>query len=249
MPRSGAAFLKATLLVGALVITPLAIITTRISQTSAAPSKNVCILAVWQADESISSYHGTCPGIPGAIPGSLPTESASPSPSPTSSSVDPSASATPTATSTVNPSPTVSSIPSTDPTISSSPTPTATSTPSPDSSESPSKSPTPTASPTVSPSSQPTVSQSPTASPVPSPTPTEEPIPAIPPENTDPKTKEFRFCHNGSPMSNSYTGMMNGHHGNHPEDIIPPIPFKFYGGWNWNAKNAKAFYNNCVPVG
>lgn len=108
----------------------------------------------------------------------------------------------------------------------------------------PTPTPTATATPTVAPTATPTPSATPTSSPV---APKPEPIPDIPAENKDSKTKKFMFCHMGAMHSNNFNGMVNGHHG-HGEDIMPPIPFKNYAGWNWNAKTAKIYYNNCVPV-
>lgn len=255
MPWFGTIFFK-TMLVGALVITPLAVISTRIHQTSAAPIKSVCVLAIWKTDPSISSYHGPCPDDLGSTPVSNETATASPTSDPNSPTTDPTALAVsttnPATTPTVEPSPTVSSETNNDSTASPTPNPAVSSTSDPTASVDPINEPTVSAVPTpvstASATSSPTASATPQSSPSSSPTPTAEPAPAIPTENTDPKTKSFRFCHNGAMLSNSYNGMINGHHGNHPQDIIPPIPFKFYGGWNWNATNAKTFYNNCVPV-
>lgn len=245
--RSKGAILKTALLIGALVATSLTFFITQMEKTYASSQdKKICVTATLISDPSISYKQGACAKSDASKPSPVPTVGSTPTstPSETPSSaptVEPSTSPEPVVTdsSTLEPTqtnPTVDLEPSVTPTPTGESSPVAT------------ISPTPTQTPLTSPTPVPTNSQSPQPTATPSPTPTAETIPDIPPENKDPKTKEFRFCHNGSPMSNSYTGMMNGHHGNHPEDIIPPIPFKFYGGWNWTTENAKAFYNNCVPV-
>lgn len=244
--QSGFVTLKTTLIVGVLLVTPVALLLASSGVTLAKPDTKVCVAAAWKANSSIVSYYGNCPEAslnPAVEPTAIPTET--PEPTVTSAPTEeptqtPESTPTPTLIPTETPSP--SATPDATPTE----TPTSTPEATPTVSATPTSSPEPTA--TVSPTPAPDVTVSPTpvaSSPVVPPEP--DPIP-IPPENTDPKTKDFRFCHNGGMLSNSYTGMMNGHHGNHPEDIIPPIPFKFYGGWNWNATNAKTFYNNCVPV-
>lgn len=108
--------------------------------------------------------------------------------------------------------------------------------------------------PTTTPSPIPTATTTPTATATATPTPTAtaapaapEPAPVTPEANKDPKTKNFKFCHKGSMLSNNFNGMVNGHQG-HSEDIMPPIPFKNYAGWNWTSQTAKVYYNNCVPV-
>jgi outer membrane biosynthesis protein TonB len=234
--QSGFVTLKTTFLVGALIVTPVVILMARVGVTYAKPDINVCVAASWEANPKIISYYGDCPkataapsDIPTATPTAtlIPTVTASPTPLPTQTSE---ATATPIITPTETPS--------------SSPTPTDSQTPSPEV--------TPTADPVPTPTPTPTHTPDIIVSPTPTPTepivpPAPDPIP-IPVANTDPKTKEFMFCHDGAMHSNSFTGMLNGHHDRHPDDIIPPIPFKFYGGWNWTADNAKAFYNNCIPV-
>lgn len=252
--QSGFVTLKTALLIGVLTVTPVAILVVSTGITFAKPDTKVCVSAAWRANTNIVSYYGDCPEASlspsngsTAIPTETPTPTVTPAPAPTSTQ-DPEVTPTPTLTPTESPSP--SDTPSSVPSETQGPTPEVTPT------VDPAPFPTPTAAPTATstpdptpiPTHSPDVTVSPTpvaSSPVVPPAP--DPVP-IPPENTDPKTKSFRFCHNGGMLSNSYTGMMNGHHGNHPEDIIPPIPFKFYGGWNWNATNAKTFYNNCVPV-
>lgn len=131
------------------------------------------------------------------------------------------------------------------PVASATPTPTATPTQAPIVTPTATVTPIPSATPTTSQAPVPTATPTPTQAPVVTPKP--EPIPDIPAENKDSKTKKFMFCHNGAMHSNSFNGMVNGHQG-HAEDIMPPIPFKNYAGWNWNAKTAKTYYNNCVPV-
>lgn len=114
---------------------------------------------------------------------------------------------------------------------------------------------TPTETPTVAPSPTPSATPTATATATPTVTPTSAPtvapvvtvIPDIPAVNKNPSTKKFMFCHMGAMHSNNFNGMVNGHHG-HNEDIMPPIPFKNYAGWNWNAQTAKIYYNNCKPV-
>jgi hypothetical protein len=252
--RSVFIVLRATLLIGAL-IAPLVILTAHLSKTTAAPEKNVCVTATWKGNSNIVSLYGACPELVSSKP--ISSTSATPTPSATTTA-EASSTPAPTASTTDEP---ISGAPATgdaEPTDSPAVTPTSDPTPDPSPSESASPNPTPTPTPTttVVPSPSPVPSQTPSPDTTVSPTPVAsspvvppepDPIP-IPPENTDPKTKSFMFCHNGGMLSNSYTGMMSGHHGNHPEDIIPPIPFKFYGGWNWNATNAKTFYNNCIPV-
>lgn len=249
--QSGFVSLRATLLTATLLATPIIALTAHISRTTASPDKNVCVTAMWKANYSITSDYGACPDLEHNDPVINPSVTASPSPTSGSATPTPtpSASSSPTASATATDGPSEgtpatggaeptdppTSLPTADPTAE--PTPTETTTPD------------PTPEPTVAPSPTPTqttVVSSP--SPTPSPSPTVAPAPVIPPENTDPKTKEFMFCHSGAMHSNSFNGMMNGHHDKHATDIIPPIPFKFYGGWNWNAANAKTFYNNCVPV-
>jgi hypothetical protein len=106
----------------------------------------------------------------------------------------------------------------------------------------------PTAPPTASATPTSTATSTPTSTPSAAPQPvTPEKAPEPPAANRDPKTKTFMFCHNGAMHSNNFNGMVNGHQG-HPEDIMPPIPFKNYVGWNWNAQTAKVYYNNCQPV-
>lgn len=232
--QSGFATLKTTLLIGVLVATPVVALLTHIEKTSASDDKNVCVTAKLKSNPSISYSYGNCYTAPIVIP------SEEPSPEPVvTQSPEPSDTLEPEPAVTATPEPTINPQPTSDPTVA--PTPTA----------EPTLSPEPTSTPTVSPSPTPTYTPDTIESPTPAPTdpvpPEPDPIP-IPPENTDPKTQEFRFCHLGAMHSNSFTGMMNGHHDKHDEDIIPPIPFKFYGGWNWNSTNAKTYYNNCIPV-
>lgn len=237
--QSGYVTFKTTLLIGALIITPVAILVARTGVTSAKPDTKVCVAAAWKANTSIKTDHGDCPR---STPAPIPTSTLTPTAIPTSSETF-GATPSPTATVTQDPDPTATAIPSSTPTETHSPEPEVTATPIP-TAASPSPEPTVEPSPTHSPDV--TVSPTPVATaPVVPPAP--DPIP-IPPANLDPKTKEFMFCHAGSMHSNSFTGMMNGHHDRHADDIIPPIPFKFYGGWNWTDTNAKTYYNNCVPV-
>lgn len=105
----------------------------------------------------------------------------------------------------------------------------------------------PVSSPTESPTPSASPISSPEATPTPTPTPTPEGPPPPPAQNNDPNTTTFLFCHHGEKHYNSYNGMLNGHHDRHIEDIIPPIPPKNYPGWQWTAKNAETYYNNCVP--
>jgi hypothetical protein len=238
--QSGFVTLKTTLLIGALIATPVAILLAHSGATTAKPDTKVCVTAEWNANSKITSYYGDCPQAT-VTPTGSPTMISTPTPTPTETSV-----ATPSPTVTATQIPEI--------------TPTETATPSPEPTET--QVPAPEVTPTVTPSPTATASSAPTPTPThtpdtivsPTPIPTEpivppapDPIP-IPAANTDPKTKEFMFCHAGAMHSNSFTGMMNGHHDKHPDDIIPPIPFKFYGGWNWNSTNAKTFYNNCVPA-
>ena len=232
--QSGFVTLKATLLIGALIATSVTVLVARSGATSADLDTNVCVAASWKANTLINSNYGDCPDAPVITPTANPIVTPVISVSPTSP-VE-----TPTPTPTVVP--TISPDPNPEPTVAPTPTETATTAPE------PTLVPTPTASPTPTPTHTPDVTVSPTpvaTAPVVPPAP--DPIP-IPPANLDPKTKEFMFCHGGAMHSNSFTGMMNGHHDRHADDIIPPIPFKFYGGWNWTATNAKTYYNNCIPV-
>ena len=114
--------------------------------------------------------------------------------------------------------------------------------------------PLPVESPTPTPTASSPATTAPTSAPSPLPSSTTTPIavtpeqaPEPPAPNKDPNTKKFMFCHMGAMHSNNFNGMVNGHHG-HAEDIMPPIPFKNYVGWNWNAETAKIYYNNCQPV-
>lgn len=247
--QSGFVSLRATLLTATLLATPVIVLTAHINKTMASPDKNVCVTAIWKANYSIASDYGACPDLVSDNPVITPSETASPSPTGEIAGPTPSASATS--------SPTASPQVTDDPSPGAPATGGAQSTEEPTSppTETPSGEPTPTETSSPDPTPEPTTAPSPTptettvvSSPTPSPSPTVEPAPAIPAENTDPKTKEFMFCHSGAMHTNSFTGMLNGHHDKHSTDIIPPIPFKFYGGWNWNAANAKTFYNNCVPV-
>lgn len=245
--------IRTTLLVSTLLATPIVVLIAQTGKTFADDDKAVCVTAVWKSDPAIVSKSGKCfdavvdapVGYSTASPTA--TSGATATPIPTS---DVTASMPATTAAEITPTPTPTPTPTIITTPSATPTPTYDGTPTPTASSDPSPLASPTSSATVSPS--PTITPDATVSPTPTASspvvpPEPDPIP-IPPENTDPKTKDFRFCHNGGMLSNSYTGMMSGHHGNHPEDIIPPIPFKFYGGWNWNATNAKTFYNNCIPV-
>lgn len=219
--QTGLSTFNNTLLFGVLMITPIAILAAHIQTVSAetvSEAGNVCVIASLRSNPAMVTYHGACTFTTDPVP----TETASSEPS-----SEPSAEITPEPTSEPEPIFTATATPTPEPSPTATATPTATA------------SPIVTATPIVTTTSEPT--PSPTAT-------TTSETPAIPPENRDPNTKEFRFCHQGATHSNSYTGMMAGHHDKHPEDIIPPIPFKFYEGWNWNAKNAETFYNNCVPV-